>query len=171
MKAKITDFIHHLLIYDYLLFGGIILAFLLILILAILLRNRLGLAVFLVIFAFGVLTAGPVIGYIQLHNYLFRNTAKAEQVKKLEFTEALLVRGTITNGSKRPFAECTLHAGVHKVKHNRYIDPIYPYIPFKKSSLHVAGPVQGGETMPFKLIIEPFRYTGDFNVTLKADCR
>lgn len=171
MKDKITDFIHHLLIYDYLLFAGVILAFLLILILAIVLRNRLGLAVFLVLLAFVVLTVGPIVGYLQLHRVLFANTVQTEQIKKLEFTEALLIRGTITNASKRPFSECTLNAGVHKVKHNRYIDPIYPHIPFRKSALVVPGPIEPGKSVPFKLIIEPFRYTSDFNVTLKADCR
>ncbi len=64
MKTHIINFIHQLLIYDYLLFGGIFILFLLLLILAIVLRHKMGLAVFLVFLAFGVLTAGPVAGYL-----------------------------------------------------------------------------------------------------------
>lgn len=171
MKAKIIDFIHHLLIYDYLLFGGIILLFLLLLIVAIALRHKVGLAVFLVFIAFGVLTAGPVGGYIVLHHYLFKHKIHLQEVKKLEFTEALLVRGRIENTSKRPFSECTLHTGIHKVMHNRYIDPIYPYFPFKKDNSRLHQQVQPGESLPFKLLIEPFTYEKDFNITLKAECR
>lgn len=171
MKEKITDFIHHLLIYDYLLFGGIILLFILTLVFAILMRRKMGLAVFLVLTAFGILTAGPVIGYIQLHRYLFSHKVLLEETKKLEFTEALLLRGSIENLSKRPFHECTVTAGVYKVTHYPYVDPIYPYIPFKRSALHLTKTIQPGESAPFKLFIEPFRYTKDYNITIKADCR
>lgn len=171
MKHRIIDFIHHLLIYDYLLFGGIFILFLLLLILAIALRNKMGLAIFLVFIAFGVLTAGPVAGYIALHQYLFKNSIIIHEVKALEFTEALLIKGDINNTSKRPFKECTIHAGVYKVTHNRYIDQIYPFIPFKKGSLTITQPLVPGESEHFKLFVEPFRYDKDFNVTYKAECR
>lgn len=171
MKTRIIDFIHHLLVYDYLLFGGIFILFLLLLILAIALRNKIGLAIFLVFIAFGVLTLGPVAGYIALHQYLFKHTIIIHEVKALEFTEALLIKGDINNTSKRPFKECTIHAGVYKVSHNRYIDRIYPFIPFKKGSLTITQALAPGEAAPFKLFIEPFRYAKDFNVTYKAECR
>lgn len=171
MKAKITDFIHHLLIYDYLLFGGIIVVFVLILVLAIVLRDKMGLAIFMVLLAFGVLTIGPIVGYIQLHHYLFKNKVVLEETKALEFTEALLVRGSVKNLSKRPFKECTIHASVYKVTHNQFIDPLYPYVPFKKGSLHLEQTIKPGESAPFKLFVEPFRYSKDYNITVKADCR
>ena len=171
MKAKIIDFIHHLLIYDYLLFGGIFILFLLLLILAIVLRNKMGLAIFLVFIAFGVLTAGPVVGYLVLHNYLFKHALTIKEVKALQFTEALLVKGDINNTSKRTFKECTIHARVYKVSHNKYLDPIYPYIPFKKGSITLQENIQPGKSAPFKLFVEPFRYSKDFNLTYKAECR
>ncbi|MDD4883952.1 DUF2393 family protein, partial [Sulfuricurvum sp.] len=92
MKAQIIDFIHHLLIYDYLLFGGIFILFILLLTLAIAFRKKMGLAIFLVLVAFGVLTAGPVGRYIALHHYLFKHTIIIHEVKALEFTEALLIK-------------------------------------------------------------------------------
>ncbi|MDD2838184.1 MAG: DUF2393 family protein [Sulfuricurvum sp.] len=171
MKAQIIDFIHHLLIYDYLLFGGIFILFILLLTLAIAFRKKMGLAIFLVLVAFGVLTAGPVGGYIALHHYLFKHTIIIHEVKALEFTEALLIKGDINNTSKRPFKECTLHAGVYKVTHNKYIDPLYPYLPFKKSSLKLQVRIDPGKSVPFKLFVEPFRYTKDYNLTLKGECR
>jgi hypothetical protein len=171
MKAKITDFIHHLLVYDYLLFGGIFILFILLLALAIALRNKIVLAVFMVFFAFGVLTAGPLFGYILLHQHLFKHTIVIREIKALEFTEALLIKGDINNTSKRPFQECTLHAGVYKVTHNPYVDKLYPYFPFKKSSLKLTETIGAGKSAPFKLFVEPFRYTKDYNVTLKAECR
>lgn len=171
MKARIQDFIQHLIIYDYFLFGGVIILFILLLIIAIILRHKLGLAIFFVLIAFGVLTAGPVGGYIALHHYLFKNKIILQEVKALEFTEALLIKGDINNTSKRPFNECTLHVGVHKVTHNQYLDRLYPYIPFKKSSMLIEESISPGESAPFKLFVEPFRYSKDYNITIKADCR
>lgn len=171
MKALIQDFINHLIIYDYFLFGGIIILFILLLILAIILRHKIGWAIFFVLVAFGVLTAGPVAGYIALHKYLFQHTLLIHELKALEFTEALLIKGDINNTSKRTFNECTLHAGVYKVTHNKIFDPIYPYIPFKKSSLRVEKIIPPGQSASFKLFVEPFRYTKDYNITLKAECR
>lgn len=171
MKALIQEFINHLIIYDYFLFGGIIILFILLLILAIALQHKMGWAIFFVLVAFGVLTAGPVAGYITLHQYLFKHTLIVHEIKALEFTEALLIKGDINNTSKRTFSECTLSAGVYKVTHNKIIDPIYPYIPFKKSSLRVQKTIPPGKSVPFKLFVEPFRYTKDYNITLKAKCR
>ncbi len=171
MKATIIDFIHNLLIYDYLLFGGIFILFILLLTLAIVLRDRLGWAIFLVLVAFGVLTAGPVGGYIALHNYLFKNKIILHEVKALEFTEALLIKGDINNTSKRPFKECTINVGVHKVTHNQYIDRLYPYIPFKRSSMILKESIPSGESESFKFLVEPFHYNKDFNITIKANCK
>lgn len=171
MKAKIIDFIHHLIIYDYLLFGGIFILFLLFLVLAIALRHKMVLAVFFVIVAFSLLTVGSLVGYIQMHKYLFKNKIVLHEVKALEFTEALLIKGEINNTSKRPFQECTVYTGVYKITHNQYIDRLYPYFPFKKSSTKIVKPIPSGESRPFKLFVEPFRYTKDYNITIKAECR
>jgi hypothetical protein len=171
MKAKITDFIHQLLLYDYLLFGGIFILFVLLLVLAIALKDKIILAIFMVILAFIVVTVGPIIGYIKLHQHLFKNKVTLHEVKALEFTEALLIKGEITNQSKRPFNECIIYVGVHKVSHNRFLDPLYPNIPFKKSSLKLSDPIPSGESLSFKLFVEPFRYTKDYNITIKGECR
>ncbi|WP_295051623.1 DUF2393 family protein [Sulfuricurvum sp.] len=171
MKAKIIEFIHHLIIYDYFLFGGIFVLFLLLLVLAIALRHKMALAIAFVVLAFGVLTAGPIVGYLQLHHYLFKNKIILHEVKALQFTEALLIKGDISNTSKRSFQECTVSTGVYKVTHNRYLDRLYPYVPFKKSSLKVIESIPPGKSKPFKLFVEPFSYTKDFNITIKAECR
>lgn len=171
MKALIQDFISHLILYDYFLFGGVIILFVLLLIFAILLRHKIGWAILFVLLALGVLTAGPVAGYITLHHYLFKHTVVIHEVKALEFTEALLIKGDINNTSKRTFSECTINAGVYKVTPYKLINPIYPYIPFKKSSLRVDKEIQPGKTASFKLFIEPFRYMKEYNVTVKAECR
>jgi hypothetical protein len=171
MKEKIISFIHQLIVYDYFLFGGIFVLFLLLLVLAIAFKDKLGVAVFLVFLAFGVLTLGSVAGYIALHNYLFQHQIIVREVKALQYTEALLVKGEVHNRSQRPFSECTLTVGVHKVTHNPYLDRIYPNLPFTKSSLRVTEAIKPGESATFKLFVEPFRYSNEYNITIKGNCR
>lgn len=171
MKALIQDFIAHLIIYDYLLIGGVVVLFIILLLLAILVRHKMGFALFFVLLAFGVLTAGSAGGYMALHHYLFEHTITVHEVKALEFTEALLIKGDLNNTSKRPFHECSITAKVYKVSHNRLIDPIYPYIPFKKNTLKMREEILPGHSASFKLFIEPFRYAKDYNVTVKGECR
>jgi len=171
MKARIQDFIQNLIPYDYFLFGGIIILFILLLTLAIVLRHKLGVAIFIVLIAFVVLTVGPIAGYMAMHHQLFKNKITLHEIKALEFTEALLIKGDINNTSKRPFKECTLYAGVSKVTPNPYLNKLYLFIPFKKSSMTVHQPISPGKSAPFKLFVEPFRYTKKYNVTVKAECR
>ena len=170
MKTTLTAFIDQLMPYDYLLFGGTVLLFVLLLLLALLLRRRLALALTCVLGAFAILVLGPTLGYVQLHHYLFKHETALTEVKALEFTDALLVRGTLTNTSKRDFERCRVSCGVYKVTHNTVLDLLYPHVPFKQGNVET-GPLPRGERAEFKIFVEPFGYTKEYNVTIGAECR
>ena len=170
MKSKITSFVDSLIMYDYLLFGGSLFLFLLFIILAILLRKKLLLGVFLVLLAFTLLILGPTLGYIKMHDYLFKNSTQLISQKKLLFSEAVVVIGSITNESKRNFSSCKITASAYKVSSNKYRNYLKKFKPFKKMSI-VEEDIAVSETHEFKMIVEPFTYTGDYNISLGADCR
>ena len=170
MKEKILAFVHHLLVYDYILFGAAFTLFILFIILAILLRNKLGVAIFFVLFGFSILLLGPTIGYIELHKYLFKNSTKLISQKKLHFVDAIVVNGTITNESKFSFQECKIVASVYKSTQNQIKNYIYKLKPLKRSVLVVHDIPKGG-TQEFKMFVEPFRYSKEYNLTLGASCR
>ncbi len=170
MKSKITSFVDSLIMYDYLLFGGSLFLFLLFIILAILLRKKLLLGVFLVLLAFTLLILGPTLGYIKMHDYLFKNSTQLISQKKLLFSEAVVVIGSITNESKRNFSSCKITASAYKVSSNKYRSYLKKFKPFKKMSI-VEEDIAVSETHEFKMIVEPFTYTGDYNISLGADCR
>ena len=171
MKAKITAFIDQLLIYDYALFGGVILLFILFLILAILLRKKIGLSLTLVLFAFTLLILGPTVGYIQLHQFLFKTTSTVTEVKELQFSQALVVKGKVSNASNREFSTCKITAKIFKVSGNQYIDMLYPLNPFKKMSIVRDVNLSSGESYDFKMIVEPFTYSKEYNLSIGAQCR
>ena len=159
-----------LITYDYILFGSIFFLFLLFIIIALVLRHKPRVALFLVLFSFVFLLVAPFVGYTQMHNYLFKNELTLLKQKKLQFTKAAVVWGTLTNLSKRDFKSCTITAVLTKASKNKYKNYIYSFKPIKKMSI-VKEDIAQGEQISFKIIVEPFSYTKPYNTTLKADCR
>ena len=170
MKEKITAFIHNLIIYDYILFGSAFVLFILFIILAILLRRKLGVAIFLVLFGFATLLLAPSVGYIEMHQYLFKNSTKLIFQKKLNFVKAIVVKGTVTNESKFNFKSCKITANIYKASKNKLKNYVYRLKPFQKMSI-IEYNISKGTTRKFEMIVEPFRYTQDYNLSLEGSCK
>jgi len=170
MKAKLTAFINELITYDYILFGSAFVLFILFIILGIVLRRKIVLAIFLILLSFTILIAGPTIGYVKMHDYIFKNSTEITSQKKLTFTQAVVVKGKITNESNRFFKSCKITAGAVKVSSNELKNYIYSFKPFAKMSI-TEQDIAVGETREIKIIIEPFTYSKDFNLTIGAKCK
>ncbi|MFA6188502.1 MAG: DUF2393 family protein [Sulfuricurvum sp.] len=171
MKIRIIEFLHTLNLYDYFLFGGIIFFFLFLLILSIILRHKRTLAISMVLLAFITLITAPIGGYIALHALLYKHTIKLITVKDLEFTEALLIKGDLNNTSQKTFQECNLYIGVSKFSSIKPLNKLYTFIPFRKQTITIAGPIAPKSSETFKLLIQPFHYTKRHNVTILGQCR
>lgn len=171
MKNQFMDFLHQLSLYDYLLFGGILFLFLLTLFLAIFFHHKLKLAVTLIILSFIILTAGPPVGYLTLHYYLYKHSINLTTVRDLQFTDALVLRGEIKNISKLPINNCTLYVGVAKKSPYAILNRLYPYIPFRRKTVDLDLSMKPGESHEFKILIEPFHYSHPHTVTVKGICQ
>jgi hypothetical protein len=169
MKETITTFINGLVQYDYILFGAVFALFFLILILALVLRKRSFISGFLALLSFVILFVGTPVGYIKMHEYLFANSVKLLSQKQLSFTPAIVIIAELRNESKKDFSSCKITASVLKVSKKSIKTFLYQFKPLKKMSI-VQEDIQMGETRSFKMIIEPFHYAKDYNITLKADC-
>ena len=170
IKDKITAFTEGLITYDYILFGSVFTLFILFIVLAIILRKKVGLSIFLILFSFTLLILGPILGYLKMHEYLFKNSTQLISQKKLSFTPAVVVNATVTNESKFDFKSCEITASAHKVSKNVIKKYIYPLKPFKKMSI-LEENILKGETREFKIIVEPFTYKKDYNISIKASCK
>jgi len=170
MKHKITAFIDGLITYDYILFGASFGLFILFIILAILLRRKLVLSVVFILLGFSIFLLGPSLGYVKMHAYLFKNTTQLLSQKKLSFSEAVIVKGSITNDSKKNFKSCRITASAYKVTKNKYKNYLYKFKPFKKMSI-IEEDIKKGQTRVFKIIVEPFTYSRDYNISLGAKCK
>ncbi|MDQ1263781.1 MAG: hypothetical protein QG559_782 [Campylobacterota bacterium] len=170
MLEKITEFINELIPYDYILFGGVLVFFILFVLLGVVFRKKTLLALILIIFGFAVLIGGSTIGYVKLHDYLFSHTTSIISQKKLNFTQAVVVYATITNESKREFKSCKITATAYRVNEDKIKEYILKFKPIEKASI-IEENIDINETRELKFIVEPFTYSGDYNVSLKAKCR
>ena len=170
MQVKLQKFIDGLITYDYILFGASFVLFLLLIVLALLLRKRLILALLLVFLAFSTLILGPTLGYIQMHKYLFKNSVKLLSQKRLHFVQAIILKGTITNESKFDFKACKIRAEVYKVTPSKWKNYVFKLKPLQKMTI-LEQDIPKGMTREFKINIEPFNYQHDYNISLGASCK
>ncbi len=171
MKEKLTAFIAQLTLYDYVLFGAVIFVLILLLILAIIVRKKTALSFALILMALVLLLTGPTLGYVKLHQFLYKTTTQILEVKALEFSKALVVKGVVHNRSKRHLSTCSITTEIFKVSGNPYLDMLYPLNPFKKVSILKDVNLSSGEHYEFKMIVEPFTYTKEYNLSIGAACR
>ena len=170
MKARLAAFIEHLTLPDYLLFGGSVLLFVLLLILALLLRRNRFAALLCTLIAVAVILLGPTVGYVKLNDFIYKHELRLDETKALEFSEALLVRGSLINRSKRDFSYCEITANVYKVAGNPLLDLLYPLNPFQKGTI-LKESIPKGSEVDFKIFVEPFHYSKEYNLSIGATCR
>lgn len=170
MSGKINAFIHDLVLYDYILFGGVFFLFLLLVILGIVARRRTYIAIPLILIAFTTLILGPTLGYIEMHNYLYKNKTTIINQKKLTFTKAIVLNGSVKNESNRDFKRCKITAKVYKSTKNEIKDFIFSFKPINKMTI-IENSIAINEEREFKMIIEPFTYLKEYTLSVEADCK
>ncbi|MDX9813910.1 MAG: DUF2393 family protein [Sulfurimonas sp.] len=170
MLESIRGFIDELIIYDYILFGSILLVFVIFIILSIVFRRSTIVSTLLLLVGFGVLFGGSFVGYKELHSYLFKHTLTINESKKLTYTKAIVLKATLKNESKRVFNECKISASVYRKKEYKLVEEILKLKPIAKMSI-VESNIDIDSTRDIKMLIEPFDHDGDFGVTLSAKCR
>ena len=170
MRDKINSIIDALIVEDYILFISIFILFITLIIFAILIRDKQSKSIILIIFAFLIITLGPTVGYSQMHKFLFKSELELVSEKKLEFTKAIVVHGKVRNISKRDFQSCKITATAYKKSSNELKNYILKLKPIQNSSI-VQYDIFQNQIREFKMFIEPFVYTKDYEVTLKVSCK
>jgi hypothetical protein len=117
------------------------------------------------------LLIAPVGGYIALHALMYKHSIQLATVKNLDFTKALLIKGDINNTSEETFKECTLYVGVSKISPIKPLNKLYPYLPFRRETIIINGPIAPKESKTFKLLMQPFHYSKRHSVTVLGHCR
>ena len=173
LKLSFLTYIKHLGLYDYLAFGWLILTFLILVILASLIARRSSvLALLTIIFSLLTLLIAPFAIKYKLNELLRQTTTEVTLVKKLSFSDSLIVEGTIQNLSKKPMSTCLILTSVFKQTENQgikaFIASLKPIV--NQSILLKQQDFQPNGSLDFQAVFESYFYNGEVNATLKAEC-
>jgi len=167
-----NNFLAQLHTYDYYAFIWIGLVFFILLVLSVVMvKKRTSHAVITLLFAFIFLISAPFISFYLIHNFVYKTEVQVDMVKKLHYSKSLVIKGTLINRGIENFQTCKIEAGVIKTGQNFLKDFVSKIKPMKKKIIFVEKKIIPGEIHLFNFIIEPYTYRGDFNVTLKAECK
>ncbi len=169
-KASLQSLIASFHTYDYIFFATSSTLFLLLLVLAIILREKTVLSLTLVLLAFIILIAGPVLGYQYVHSTLYKTEITELNIKKLEFSQAIIIKGKLTNQGKQSFKECKISSKAYKGPTNFLEEIVLPLKPFLKMSIIQTDILDINQSREFKIILEPFTYENEYNISVKASC-
>jgi len=169
-KTTLQSFIASLHTFDYILFGVSGGLFLLFLLLAILLRGKVFISLIFVLLGFGALIAGPILGYNYIHTTIYKNEISELKIKRLEFSEAVVIKGKLTNLGTQSFHKCKISSSAYKGAGNFLEEIVFPLKPFKKMSIFKTEDLDINQSLEFKMILEPFTYSKEYNISVKAEC-
>jgi len=166
----LESFVASLHAYDYILFAISGALFLLILLLAILLRSKVALSLVFVLLAFIIIVAGPIVGYKHIHTTVYKTELTDLLIKKLEFSKAIVIKGKLKNLGTQSFKHCTISAEAYAGATNILEEYLNPFKPFQNMSIVKDVNMTVNDSIDFKMMLEPFTYSNEYNISLKADC-
>ncbi len=172
IKLSLLTYIKHFGLYDYLAFGWLIFTFLVLIILASLIAKRSAVAsLLMIIFALILLVVSPFFIKMKLGETIRPTTTEVTMVKKLTFSDSLIVEGTLYNTSQKDFTICLVQTSIFKQIDTQslkaFINKLKPIV---NQSIFVKENLPKEGSLDFQSVFEDFRYNGDVNATLKAEC-
>lgn len=172
LKLSLLTYIKHFGLYDYLAFGWLIVTFLVLIILASLIAKRSSVAsLLLIIFALILLVVSPLFIKMKLGETLRSTTTEINMVKKLTFSDSLIVEGMIYNTSNKDFTLCLVQTSVFKQTDAQGLKALINTLkPISNQSIFVKQNLPKEGALEFQSVFDDFRYSGDVNATLKAEC-
>lgn len=170
IRTYVTEFISVLTNYDYMSFSVTFLLFALLLILSLLIRQHIRISAFLVFLSFFSLFLGPVIMHKVVKATLFKHDANVTLMKKLAYSDTLVVKGKVSYLGKNEAHYCDITVDLYKRENNFFKDFANGINAYRSGTTRVSYPFNKGDVRPFKVVFEPFTYLGDYDVKLDTDC-
>ncbi len=170
IREAIITFFQSLTGYDYLGFFVTMVLFMMLLFLALYFRHRTKLSFLITLIGFVFFFGGPVAVHALVKATLFKHESQVKEVRQLHYSDTLLVKGELHYLGKHKARYCEVSVAVHKEGGNFFKALVYKMKPLQEGSTKVEKELEKGETTPFKVVIEPFNYGGDYNITIASGC-
>jgi quinol-cytochrome oxidoreductase complex cytochrome b subunit len=170
-KSHLITYINHFTVYDYVAYAWLILIFFLTILLSIFIAKKspiCSILIFLVSLA--LLFVAPFVIKSYLDDYLRPTQNKTILVKKLTFSDALVVTGEITNTSKIDYSTCSIDISVLKHE-NSYIKNIVSKLkPLRKKTISINELLEVNTTKELRVVFDNYTYNKDVNVSINSQC-
>jgi len=172
IKISFLTYFKHLGMYDYLGLAWFCLTFLVLIVLAIFVAKRSSyLSLLLIILALIFFIIAPFALKYKLNSLLRSHTIELQLVKKLTFSDSVIVEATLLNTSKQPFRICLVQTKLIKKIPTQGIKSMLATLkPLANQSILVEANVPQGEVFEFKTIFDGFVYSGEIDANIKAEC-
>lgn len=172
LKLSLLTYVKHFGLYDYLAFGWLLFTFLALIILASLIAKKSSVAsLFMIIIALILLVVSPFFIKLKLSEITRATITEISLVKKLTFSDSLIVEGSITNHSTKDFSLCLVHTTVFKQTDAQGIKAFVNRLkPIANQSILVKQTLLKEGVMEFQSVFDDFVYSGDVNASLSAEC-
>lgn len=172
LKLSLLTYVKHFGLYDYLAFAWLLLSFFALIILASLIAKKSSVAsLFLIIFALIFLVLSPFFIKMKLGEILRGTATELTMVKKLTFSNTLIVEGTVYNHSNKDFSICLVQTAIYKQPNAEGLKAWAQTLkPILNQSILVKQDLPKEGSIDVQNVFDDFVYSGDVNASLKAEC-
>lgn len=170
-KSDVITYINHFSIYDYVAYAWIILLFFVTILLAIYIAKKSPIfSVLLVMTSLILLFIGPFVMKSYLDEYLRPTQNTTVLIKKLTFSDALIVTTQVKNISKVDYSICSSTVSILKSSES-YIKSIFNKLkPLRKQTISIDEPLEVNATKELRVVFDNYTYTKDVNVSINSIC-
>lgn len=168
IQTYLDYFFHSFTKFDLFAIGWAILIALLLIVLAIFLKNK-GIRFFILFLGLLLFFAAPPTIKIFLDLTIRKSTLKVDSVNTLKYARSLVVTGSLANEGKIPFSSCLLETRIFQPKLEGIAKTLTWIKPDRFETTLLSGPIAPGETKPFSLSVESFE-SREYNLSLVSRC-
>ncbi len=170
-KQSLGDYVHSLTIYDYLAFGWLALLLIVMFLFSIMMIKKRPKCAILLMF---VTTFFIFVAPISIKLFLDKSVRKVVVVDKnhtiLNFSKSLIVTGELENRGKIDLYKCYINSKILKTPENFFKDISNYLKPIEEKTIILTEDLFQKERKEFKMVFENFKYSGSYDVIVKAEC-
>ena len=172
IKISFLTYLRHLEIYDYLALGWFVFTFLILIILATLVAKRSStLSLLLIIGALVFFMVAPFLIKYRVGEILRPTHVEIHTVKKLTFSDSVIVEATIHNDSQKEFTLCFIQTSLLKQNPSEGLRSYLNLLkPIANQSILVQQSLPKGEILEHKAVFDDFTYKGEIVAHIKTEC-
>ena len=172
IKISFLTYFKNLGLYDYLGLAWFSITFLVLIILAIVVAKRSSsFSLLLIVLSLIFFIAAPFALKYKLNTLLRPYTIEIQTVKKLTFSDAVIVEATLLNNAAKPFRICLIQTKIIKKSSSASLKSFLNTLkPLANQSIVVQSIIPPGETLEFKTDFNGFLYSGEIDATMQAEC-